>query len=85
MSSIGTDDLVRDLRSMADQLEIDVDGVAVTPDTSFEDLGMDSLNLIDFLVFLERRYHVKIADRDLNAVETVGEVLAVLNDAAVVR
>ncbi len=83
MSSIGIDDLISDLHSMADQLDIDMTGAIITGSTSIQsDLGMDSLNLVDFLVFLERKYQVKVGDDQLTAVETLGDMLDLLNNVA---
>ncbi|HEX6497449.1 MAG TPA: phosphopantetheine-binding protein [Micromonosporaceae bacterium] len=85
MGGIGIGDLVADLHSMASQLEIEVVDADVTEQSSFDDLGIDSLGMIDFLIFLERKYHVKIADDQLNAIDTLGDMLAVLNQVAAVR
>jgi acyl carrier protein len=45
-----------------------------------DDLGMDSLSLMDFLVFLERKYYVTIPNEQLNDVATVGDVVSALNE-----
>lgn len=81
MSGIGIDDLISDLHGMADQLDIDMTGAVITEASSIQsDLGMDSLNLMDFLIFLERKYQVKIGDDQLGSVETLGDMLDVLNN-----
>lgn len=78
--SLTVTDLFADLRAMSEQLDLDLDGVATSPAVSLEDdLGMDSLSMMDFLVFLERRYGVSIPDEELHDVATVGDVLHVLN------
>ncbi len=85
MDRIGLDDLVADLHATADQLDIDLADAVLNEDCSFQsDLGMDSLTVIDFLVYLERRYHVSIADDRLATIDSLGDMLAVLNEVATV-
>jgi acyl carrier protein len=70
-----------DLRGLADRLDVDLDGVEITEESSLEyDLEMDSLNLMDFLVFLEKKYGVRISDDRLGDVSTVGDVVKLIND-----
>lgn len=86
MSTIGIDELVADLRSISDQLDVELDGVDLTESSSLQsDLDMDSLNMIDFLVFLEKKYQVKIEDSQLSTVATLGDVLSLLNGLVTAR
>lgn len=83
MSTITVVEVAEDLRGLADRLDIDLDGVEITGSSSLEyDLEMDSLNLMDFLVFLERKYGVRISDDRLGAVSTIGDVVKLLNELA---
>jgi acyl carrier protein len=83
MDVIGINDLISDLHAMADQLEVDPTDVVIMAESSMlSDLGMDSLNLIDFLAFLERKYHVKVGDDLLAEIETLGDILVALNQVA---
>ena len=73
-------DLFAHLAELKDQLDIDLDDVGVSAAVRLEeDLGMDSLSMMDFLVFLEKRYGVTIPDEELHDVASVGDVLHVLN------
>ena len=76
-------EVCEDLRGLADRLDVDLDGVEITAASSLEyDLEMDSLNLMDFLVFLEKKHGVRISDDKLGAVSTIGDVVKLLNDLA---
>ncbi len=78
--TLSTDDIFEDLRAISDQLDIDLEDVQVGPGVSLEDdLGMDSLAQMDFLVFLERKYVVSIPNDQLDDMVTVGEVALTVN------
>lgn len=78
--TLSTDDIFEDLRAISDQLDIDLEDVQVGPGVSLEDdLGMDSLAQMDFLVFLERKYLVSIPNDQLDDMATIGEVAHTVN------
>lgn len=80
MNTISVTEIAEYLRGLADRLDLDLDGVEITGESSLEsDLEMDSLNLMDFLVLLERKYGVKIGDERLREVDTVADVTELLN------
>jgi acyl carrier protein len=48
----------------------------VTPTSSFtEDLGADSLDIVEMVMELEERFLVKIPDEDAEKIKTVGEAI----------
>jgi acyl carrier protein len=47
----------------------------VTPQARFEDLEVDSLDLVELAQIVEDEYGVEIKDSDLDKVETVGDVV----------
>jgi acyl carrier protein len=80
MNTISVTEIAEYLRGLAERLDLDLDGVEITGESSLEsDLEMDSLNLMDFLVLLERKYDVKIGDERLREVDTVADVAELLN------
>jgi acyl carrier protein len=80
MNTISVAEIAEYLRGLAERLDLDLDGVEITGESSLEsDLEMDSLNLMDFLVLLERKYGVKIGDERLREVDTVADVTELLN------
>ena len=49
---------------------------AITPDTNLiNDLGCDSLEIVDLMLTLESEFGVKIPDEDAQRFETVGDVV----------
>lgn len=49
-----------------------------SPEQSFQDLDLDSLDFIDLAQKMESVFSVTIADQDLAAVHTVGDLIACL-------
>jgi acyl carrier protein len=47
----------------------------ITPDTSLEDLGFDSLVLVELAMKLRKEFGVVASDEELDEVETVGALL----------
>lgn len=58
---------------VVDQLGVDDDEVT-TEATIQEDLGADSLDLVDLVMAVEEEFDVKIADEDLEGIKTVGDM-----------
>ncbi len=51
-----------------------VDPAKVTPDASFaDDLGADSLDLVELVMALEENFHVEVGEDELKDITTVGE------------
>ena len=40
-----------------------------------DDLGADSLDLVDLVMAVEEEFDVKIADEDLEGIKTVGDIV----------
>ena len=67
---------------LAEQLNIDAS--TITPDTSFkDDLGADSLDLMELLMAIEDEYNIEIEAEELTDVQTVGEVLDYLKNKGI--
>lgn len=47
----------------------------VTPQARFEDLEVDSLDLVELAQIADDEYGVEISDADLEGLETVGDVI----------
>jgi acyl carrier protein len=69
---------VAGLRKLAaDAFEVDPDDV--TEDAAFyEDLGIDSLQKIEFVVRVERLFGVRLTDEEAAGLQNFGNVLSVL-------
>lgn len=60
---------------IANLLAVDPEKVVTTARLS-EDLGADSLDLIEVVMELEGELHIEIADEDAEKLKTVGDVVA---------
>jgi len=58
---------------ISDQLSIN--DVTITEDTTLEDLGADSLALVELVMSVEEEFEIQIEDEDMEKFKTVGDVL----------
>ena len=62
---------------LADQLSIDKDSITESSKI-VEDLGADSLDVVELLMTLEDTYNVKVSDDEATGISTVGDIAALL-------
>ena len=61
--------------------QLDVDEDKVTMDSSItEDLGADSLDLVDLVMSLEEEFDVEIPDDQVENVKTVGDIVKYIEE-----
>lgn len=58
---------------IVEQLGIDED--TITEDTTLEDIGTDSLALVELVMTVEEEFDIEIKDEDMESLKTVGDVL----------
>ena len=64
---------------ICDQFELEED--AVTLDSVLlEDLGADSLDLVDLVMTFEDEFDMEISDEDLENIKTVGDVVRFIEE-----
>ena len=64
---------------VVEQLEVSED--QVTPTASFvDDLGADSLDVVELVMGLEEEFDVEIPDEDAEKIATVGDAIAYNDD-----
>lgn len=59
---------------IADQLDIDVNDIKTTS-TFIDDLGADSLGLVELVLALEESFGIEIPDQDTEKLRTVGDTI----------
>lgn len=80
MTTLTLDDLRRILVSCAGENDdIDINGDIL--DSSFQDLGYDSLALMETAARIEQEYKVDVPDDDIAAAETPRALLEIVNGA----
>ncbi len=64
---------------LAGQFDVDVE--TITADTNImEDLGADSLDVVDMLMSLEDEFDVEIPDEEIEKMRTVADVVAYIKE-----
>lgn len=67
-------DLIDKFRAMASEIT-EEDFSHVTEDHAIADLGMDSLSMLELVGSMEREYAIRIPEEDLTGVQTVRQLL----------
>ena len=64
---------------LVDQLDLDED--AVTMEASIQnDLGADSLDIVDLVMSLEEEFDCEIPDEEIENIKTVGDIVKYIED-----
>ena len=65
---------------LVDQLDVDED--AITMESSvIDDLGADSLDIVDLVMSLEEEFDIEIPDEEIEPMRTVGDIVRFIEDA----
>jgi acyl carrier protein len=54
---------------------LNVNPEEVTPETTFEDLGADSLDVMDLVMELEQEFDIEIPDEDAEKIRTIEDTI----------
>lgn len=68
---------VRDI--VVDQLDVDADKVTMSASIS-EDLGADSLDIVDLVMSLEEEFDMEIPDEAVENIKTIGDIVKYIED-----
>ena len=66
---------------VVDQLGVEEDEVTMEASMQ-DDLGADSLDLVDLVMSVEEELGVKVADEDMENIKTVGDIVNYIEDRA---
>lgn len=71
-------DITTIAKVLGEQLDIS-DVSTITPDSRIiEDLGADSLDVVELLITLDDEYNIKIADEEIASIKTVGDLIKII-------
>ena len=65
---------------IAEQLGLDEDDIAM--ESVIEDLGADSLDLVEIIMALEEEFDTDISDDDVERIKTVGDIVSYVKEKA---
>ncbi len=72
---MGSDEVFEKVKNIIVE-QLGVTDTAVTPEASFiDDLGADSLDIVELIMALEEEFDTEIPDADAEKVVTVGDVV----------
>ncbi len=76
------DEIAERIKSIiVEQLSVSME--EVTPQASFiEDLGADSLDIVELIMALEEEYDLEIPDEDAEKIQTVQDVISYIQSKA---
>ena len=73
--------MVLEMVKMILSSQFDVEEDSITPETNIaDDLGADSLDVVDMLMSLEDEFDVEIPDEEIERIRTVGELVAYIEE-----
>ena len=52
-----------------------INGDIITEDATMENIGIDSLDVVDVITSLEETFEISISDEDVENIETVGDIV----------
>ena len=64
---------------LAEQLDADIDSITMDTDIA-DDLGADSLDVVEMLMSIEDEFEVEIPDEKIETLKTVGQVVEYIQD-----
>ena len=59
--------------------KVGVDASTVTLDTTFDEIGLDSLDIVEMLMGLEEEFGIEVSEDEAVALRTVGDIVAVID------
>ena len=68
---------VRDI--LCDQLDLEQDEVTITSNI-VENLGADSLDMVDLVMSIEDEFELEVADEDVEGIKTVGDIVRYIEE-----
>ena len=68
-----------EVRTLAAE-HLDKDLREITPESTFKDLGADSLDIVELVMVLEEKFGIEIPDEDTEGITTIGQIVAYIEE-----
>lgn len=69
----------RELMEIIKNSVVNLEASRLKPDSSFRDLGMDSMDKMNLLLSIEQRYGIKISDEDAQCLDSLSAIMQFLS------
>ena len=66
---------------LVDQLDVEEDKITAEASV-IDDLGADSLNIVDLVMSLEEEFDIEITDEQIDTLRTVGDIVKYIEENA---
>jgi len=66
-------------RILVDRVGLAEEDVKDDPETTFDEMGLDSLAFVEIQLAMEQEYHFTIADEDAERIHNVGQAIEYVN------
>ena len=66
-------------RILTERVGMEEDDIPEDPNTSFEDMGLDSLAFVDIQLAMQQEYGIEIPDEDAEKITTISQSLEYVN------
>ena len=66
-------------RILVDRIGVPEEDVKEDPETTFEDMGLDSLAFVDIQLAMQQEYGFTIPEEDAESIQTVGQAIEYVN------
>ncbi|MDP4152950.1 MAG: acyl carrier protein [Bacillota bacterium] len=60
--------------------QFSADEEELTPETRFEDLGADSLDLVELVMAIEEEFDIQVDDEDVDSMSTIGDAVEYIKE-----
>jgi acyl carrier protein len=77
MSFSKEDTLCRVIDIIAEKLSLPAENI--TEESTFKDLGADSLDIVEIIMKFEENFGIEIKDSDAEQINTIGEAVSLIN------
>jgi len=67
-----------DILSLIENADVSVDISKIEADMSLTEAGVDSLEMFNVFLAIEEQYNIKVADKDIDSLDTINNILAYL-------